>query len=90
MTVADAAAPAAPAGPSLLRRLLRHRLFLTGSILFGLMLLMAVFADLIQAAAPERMHYRFRFQNPSWQFRSAPTILAATCGAGWCTAPACR
>ncbi|BBK44485.1 peptide ABC transporter permease [Allostella vacuolata] len=69
MTAADAAQPpAVPAGRSLLRRLLRHRLFLTGSILFGLMLVMAVFADLIQVAAPERMHYRFRFQNPSWQF----------------------
>ena len=69
MTVADAPVPAAaPVGRSLLGRLLRHRLFLTGSILFGTMLLLAVFADLIAIAAPERMHYRFRFQGPSWQF----------------------
>ncbi len=69
MTAADApAVAAAPAGRSLIGRLFRHRLFLTGFILFGIMLLLAVFADLVAIAAPERMHYRFRFQWPSWQF----------------------
>ena len=69
MTVADAApATPAPAGRGVLRRLLRHRLFLTGAILFSIVLVMAVFADLLAIAAPERMHYRFRFRGPGWPF----------------------
>ncbi|MCC7271508.1 MAG: ABC transporter permease [Alphaproteobacteria bacterium] len=52
----------------LVRRLLRHRLFVTGVILFGLMLALAVFADLLAVAAPERMHTRFRFRGPGWPF----------------------
>ncbi|MGE0726070.1 MAG: ABC transporter permease [Alphaproteobacteria bacterium] len=70
MTAADAVpAAAAPARRGTLRRLLRHRLFVTGAILFGIVLVMAVFADLLAVAAPERMHYRFRFRGPGgWPF----------------------
>ncbi|GAB4176647.1 MAG: ABC transporter permease [Thalassobaculales bacterium] len=58
--------PARP--PALWRRLLRHRLFVIGAVLFGIVLAMAVFADLLATAAPERMHFRFRFRTPEWQF----------------------
>ncbi len=49
---------------SLLRRLLRHRLFLTGSIIVGVMVLLAIFADLIQLLPPEKMQVRLRFKTP--------------------------
>jgi len=50
------------------RRLLGHRLFVTGVILFGLVLAMALFADLLATAAPEKMNVRARFRTPQWQF----------------------
>jgi len=72
MTVADAAVPEVEAAPvrrrSLVRRLLGHRLFVTGAVLFGIVLVMAVFADLLEVAAPEKMHYRDRFRLPSLAF----------------------
>lgn len=57
-----------PAGTSLWRRLLGHRLFITGAILFGLVLAMALFADLLATAAPEKMNVRARFRTPQWAF----------------------
>jgi peptide/nickel transport system permease protein len=63
-----ASAATAAAGQVLWRRLLRHRLFVTGAILFGLVLSMALFADLLATAAPERMNVRARFRTPEWQF----------------------
>jgi peptide/nickel transport system permease protein len=53
-------------GPSLTRRLLRHRLFMTGVVLFGAMVFLAVFADLISLLPPEKMQVRLRFRAPQW------------------------
>lgn len=71
MAAAEAAAVAAAAparAAPLWRRLLRHRLFVTGTILFGVMLILAVFADLISILPPEKMQVRFRFRRPEWAF----------------------
>jgi peptide/nickel transport system permease protein len=57
-----------PAGTTLWRHLLGHRLFITGAILFGLVLAMALFADLLATAAPEKMNVRARFRTPQWAF----------------------
>jgi peptide/nickel transport system permease protein len=66
---------AAPALPPprrwrLLRRLLRHRLFVTGALLFLTVLVTACLADLIVTADPERTSIRNRFKPPSaeWVF----------------------
>ena len=59
---------AAPPGRTLWRRLLGHRLFVTGVILFGLVLAMALFADLLATTAPEKMNVRARFRTPEWLF----------------------
>ncbi|MSQ74317.1 MAG: ABC transporter permease [Rhodoferax sp.] len=71
----DPAAVDAPAlhlpravGTTLWRRLFGHRLFITGVILFGLVLAMALFADLLASAAPEKMNVRARFRTPQWAF----------------------
>jgi len=55
-------------GRSLWRRLFGHKLFVTGIILFGVVLAMALFADLLATAAPEKMNVRARFRTPEWQF----------------------
>ena len=71
MTGAEAAlASAAPVmrAPSLARRLLRHRLFMTGVILFGAMVMLALFADLLAILPPEKMQVRLRFRPPQWAF----------------------
>jgi peptide/nickel transport system permease protein len=47
-----------------LRRLFRHRLFVTGIVLFGAMLLLALLANWIAPMAPERMQFRARFRSP--------------------------
>ncbi len=66
----DAPAPHLPraADTTIWQRLLGHRLFITGVILFGLVLAMAVFADLLATAAPEKMNVRARFRTPQWAF----------------------
>ncbi|MCW5640554.1 MAG: ABC transporter permease [Rhodoferax sp.] len=64
---AEAAVPLAT-GRSLWRRLLGHKLFVTGIILFGIVLAMALFADVLATAAPEKMNVRARFRTPEWQF----------------------
>ena len=64
---AEVAVPLAT-GRSLWRRLLGHKLFVTGIILFGIVLAMALFADLLATAAPEKMNVRARFRTPEWQF----------------------
>ena len=51
-----------------LRRLLRHRLFLTGSALFLLVCAMALFADLIAPIPPDEIQFRARFEPPSLAF----------------------
>ncbi len=58
--------PALPRAQGLLPRLLRHRLFVTGAVLFGAMVFLAVFADLITILPPEKMQVRLRFRPPQW------------------------
>jgi peptide/nickel transport system permease protein len=48
-----------------LRRLLHHRLFLTGLVLFGIVLLAALLAPWIAPVDPNRLAMRFRFLPPS-------------------------
>jgi peptide/nickel transport system permease protein len=50
------------------RRLRRHRSFLTGVVLVGLVVGLAVLADLIAPTAPDRMQFRDRFAPPSSRF----------------------
>jgi peptide/nickel transport system permease protein len=64
--VSIAAPDAVVRAPSLLRRLLRHRLFMTGVVLFGAMVFLAIFADLISILPPEKMQVRLRFKPPQW------------------------
>jgi peptide/nickel transport system permease protein len=48
-----------------LRRLLLHRLFVTGLVLFGIVVLAAVLAPWIAPVDPDRLAMRFRFLPPS-------------------------
>ena len=48
-----------------LGRLLRHRLFLTGLCLFGIVVIAAAFAPLIAPEDPNRLAMRFKFLPPS-------------------------
>ena len=48
------------------RRLLRHRSFTIGAVLFGLVLLVAVVAPLLGLAEPNKLAVRLRFQPPSF------------------------
>ena len=50
-----------------LMRLLRHKAFLIGFALFGLVVMVALFADLITSADPVRISIRNRFKPPSWE-----------------------
>jgi peptide/nickel transport system permease protein len=50
------------------RRLFRHRLFVTGLILFGTMLFLALAADWIAPHSPMRMQFRARFRPPGEAF----------------------
>ena len=54
--------------PSLCRKLLRHRLFMTGATLLLLMVLLAIFADLIEIRPPEKMQVRLRFKTPDFAY----------------------
>jgi peptide/nickel transport system permease protein len=51
--------------PSVWRRLLAHRLFVIGAILFSLVVLAALLADLISTHDPLRGRARIRFRPPS-------------------------
>ena len=51
--------------PTIWRRLLKHRLFMTGAVIFGIFLLLAIFADLLQLLPPEKMQVRLRFKTPA-------------------------
>lgn len=67
--IAAAAAMLPPARKfALLRRLSRHRLFVTGILLFGAMLLLALAADWIAPHSPLRMQARMRFRPPDGSF----------------------
>ena len=59
----DAARPA-----SVWRKLLRHRLFMTGATLLLLMVLLAIFADWIEIRPPEKMQVRLRFKTPDFAY----------------------
>ena len=75
---ATAPANAAPVGParrsspgrSALRRLLRHRLFMSGLVLFVIVALLAAFAPLLTDADPVRLSIRNKFRPPGegWVF----------------------
>ena len=68
-TLAPDAADSVPERPpALWRRLLAHRLFVTGAAILGVMLLLAVFADLIQIIPPEKMQVRLRFKTPDFPY----------------------
>ncbi len=49
-----------------LSRLLHHRQFLTGTVLFSIIVLAAVLAPLIAPADPNRLSMSHTFQPPSW------------------------
>ena len=51
-----------------LRRLLRHRLFMTGLVLFLIVLALAAFAPWITTADPNRLSFRSKFLAPSTDF----------------------
>ena len=53
-----------------LRRLLRHKLFLVGALLFGIVLTAALFADLLIQVDPNRISIRNKFRPPGsdWIF----------------------
>ncbi len=51
-----------------LRRLLRHRLFMLGCVLFGVVLLVAVLAPVIAPLDPNRLAMRSKFRPPSRDF----------------------
>ncbi len=51
-----------------LRRLLRHRLFVLGGVLFGIVLLVAALAPLIAPLDPNRLSMHNKFHPPSAQF----------------------
>jgi peptide/nickel transport system permease protein len=50
------------------RRLLHHRLFVLGCVLFGVVLLAAVLAPWIAPVNPNKLAMRFKFQPPSREF----------------------
>jgi peptide/nickel transport system permease protein len=51
-----------------LRRLLGHKLFLSGVVLFSIVLAMAVLADVIAPLPPDEIQIRHRFEPPSLDF----------------------
>ncbi len=50
------------------RRLLRHRLFVTGLVLFSLVVIMALFAGLIAPHEPNQNNFRYRLGAPNQVF----------------------
>ncbi|MBM3532596.1 MAG: ABC transporter permease [Alphaproteobacteria bacterium] len=50
------------------RRLIRHKAFVVGAALFAIIVFVAVFADWITTADPNRMAIRFRFRPPGGEF----------------------
>jgi peptide/nickel transport system permease protein len=59
---------------STFRRLIRHRAFMVGLILFGFVLILALFAGWIAPNDPNRTQIRIRFRAPSWD----PVLLLGT------------
>ncbi len=52
---------------STLRRLLRHRLFVTGLVLFGIIVVVAVLAPVIAPVDPNKLAMPNKFLPPSWE-----------------------
>lgn len=50
-----------------LRRLLRHRSFMVGAVLFGAVLLLALVGPFLGLPEPNKLAVRLRFQPPSWE-----------------------
>jgi peptide/nickel transport system permease protein len=50
------------------RRLMRHQLFLSGSILFLIVLVLALLAPWITSVDPNKLAMRVRFRAPDWEF----------------------
>jgi peptide/nickel transport system permease protein len=59
---------------STFRRLIRHRAFMVGLVLFGFVLILALFAAWIAPNDPNRTQIRIRFRAPSWD----PVLLLGT------------
>jgi peptide/nickel transport system permease protein len=51
-----------------MRRLLHHRLFVLGCVLFGIVLLVAILAPLITRVDPNKLSMRAKFRPPSAEF----------------------
>ncbi len=51
-----------------MRRLLRHRLFVTGLCLFGIIVVAAVLAPVITSVDPTKLAMRFKFRAPGAEF----------------------
>ena len=66
--VRDADAKPRSASWDAMRRLLRHRSFQTGLVLFSIILVAAICAPLITAADPNKLAMRARFKPPSLDF----------------------
>ncbi len=64
---ATIAAPVARERWPTLRRLLRHRLFVSGLILFGIIVLVAILAPVIAPVDPNKLAMRYKFLPPSWE-----------------------
>jgi peptide/nickel transport system permease protein len=62
-----AAPPSQPWLPPGLGRLLRHRSFVVGAVLFGSMLLLALLGPHLGLPEPNKLAVRMRFQPPSWE-----------------------
>lgn len=67
-TATVAPAPELPGSVSLWRRLRAHRLFMTGAVIISIMVLLAIFADVIQLLPPEKMQFRARFKTPDFPY----------------------
>jgi peptide/nickel transport system permease protein len=65
--VAATAAPIAGERWPTLRRLLHHRLFVTGLILFGIVVVVAILAPVIAPVDPNKLAMRNKFLPPSWE-----------------------
>jgi peptide/nickel transport system permease protein len=66
--LSEAAEEAIAAPPPLWRRLVRHRLFMTGAVILALLLVMAMFAHVLEIRPPEKMAVRLRFRTPAWDY----------------------
>jgi peptide/nickel transport system permease protein len=53
---------------TILRRLLHHRLFVTGLILFGIIVVVAILAPVIAPSDPNKLAMRNKFLPPSWEY----------------------